>query len=46
MDVMGRIIVSHGGHTRCVPTTGLQAGVYVLRLIDGENVRTQKIVIS
>ena len=46
MDVMGRIIVSHGGHTRCVPTSGMQAGVYVLRLIDGENVRTQKIVIS
>ena len=46
MDVMGRIIVSHGGHTRCVPTTGLTAGVYVLRLIDGENVKTQKIVIS
>ena len=46
MDVMGRIIVSHGGHTRCVPTTGLTAGVYVLRLIDGENVKTLKIVIS
>jgi hypothetical protein len=46
MDMMGRIIVSHGGHTRCVPTTGLTAGVYVLRLIDGENVKTLKIVIS
>ena len=46
MDVMGRIIVSHGGHTRCVPTTGLTAGVYVLRLIDGDSVRTQKIVID
>ena len=45
VDVMGRVIVSMGGHTRCVPTMGMAPGVYVLRLIDGDNVRTQKIVI-
>jgi len=45
MDVTGRVIVSTGGHTRCVPTTGMTTGVYVLRLIDGNDVRTQKIVI-
>lgn len=46
IDVMGRVIVSVGGHTRCVPTTGIPAGVYVLRLINGDNVMTQKIVIE
>ena len=29
IDMMGRIIVSDGGHTRCVPTTGMASGVYV-----------------
>ena len=45
IDVMGRVVVSVGGHTRCVPTAGMPAGVYVLRLIDGDVVRTQKIVV-
>lgn len=45
VDVMGHIIASYG-QTRCVPTTGIPAGVYVLRLIDGENTLTQKIVIE
>lgn len=46
VDVTGRVVVSTGRHTRCVPTTGMVPGVYVLRLIDGDNVRTQKIVIE
>ena len=46
VDVMGRILVSVGGRTRCVPTSGMTPGIYVLRLIDGENVKTQKIVIK
>ena len=46
MDMTGRVVVSVGGHTRCVPTTGIPTGVYVLRLINGHNVRTQKIVIE
>ena len=46
VDVMGRVVVSVGGHTRCVPTTGMTPGVYVLRLIDGDTIRTQKIVIE
>ena len=46
VDVMGRVVVSVGGHTRCVPTTGIPAGVYVLRLIGGNNVRSQKILIE
>ena len=46
IDMTGRIVLSIGGHTRCVPTTGMTAGVYVLRLINGEKVRTQKIVVE
>ena len=48
VDVMGRIIRTvglsqRGSHTT---TTGMPAGMYVLRLIDGDSVRTQKIVID
>ena len=39
-----RLVFSVGGHTRCVPTSGMPAGVYDLHLIDGEDIRTQKIV--
>lgn len=46
LDMMGRVVVSCSGCMQCVPTTGMTAGVYVLRLIDGENVKTQKIVIE
>jgi len=42
---MGRIIVcSDGMHT--ISTNEMTPGVYVLRLINGENVMTQKIVIE
>lgn len=44
IDVMGRIIVS-GDAKHCVSTTGMVPGVYVIRLIDGERVRTQKIIV-
>ena len=46
VDMMGRVIASHCGRMRCVPTTGMTAGVYVLRLITGDNMKTQKIVIE
>ena len=46
VDVMGRVVVSRGGRIQCVPTTGMTPGVYVLRLINGEDVRVQKIVIQ
>ena len=46
VDVMGRVIVSVGGHTRCVPTSGIPAGVYVLRLVSGDDVKVQKIIIE
>ena len=46
MDMTGRVIrnCTDGMHT--VSTRGMTTGVYVLRLIDGENVKTQKIVIE
>ena len=45
IDMMGRVIVSRDGvHT--VSTQGMTPGVYVLRLINGDNMKTQKIVIQ
>ena len=47
IDVMGRVVVSRDGDVSGnVSTSGMTAGVYVLRLIQGDNVRTQKIVIE
>ncbi|MBR7023907.1 MAG: T9SS type A sorting domain-containing protein, partial [Bacteroidales bacterium] len=46
VDVMGRVIVSVGGHTRCITTSGIPAGVYVLRLVSGDDVKVQKIIIG
>ena len=44
-DVMGRII--HSGDARNgVSTNGMASGLYLLRLINGDTVRTQKIVIQ
>ena len=45
VDAMGRMVVCTDG-VHNVSTNGMTAGVYVLRLIDGDNVRTQKIVIQ
>ena len=45
MDMMGRIIINRDGvHT--VSTNGMTPGVYVLRLINGEKMKTQKMVIQ
>ena len=45
IDMMGRIIVCRDA-ARHVSTTGMTKGVYVLRLIQGNDVKTQKIVIE
>ena len=45
IDMMGRIIVCRDA-MHCVSTTGLTPGVYVLRLLNGDNVKTQKIIIK
>ncbi len=45
VDVTGRVVVSSDA-ARNVSTSGMSAGVYVLRLINGNDVRTQKIVVE
>jgi hypothetical protein len=45
IDMTGRVVYQGDAMNR-VSTDGMTAGVYVLRLINGENVRTQKIVIE
>ena len=45
VDVTGRVLATRDGLIQCVPTTGMAKGVYVLRLINGNDVKTQKIVI-
>ena len=47
IDVMGRVIVSREGDVSGnVSTSGMAAGTYILRLISGNSVMTQKIVIK
>ena len=45
VDMMGRVIVCTDV-ARNVSTQGMTPGVYVLRLVNGDNVRTQKIIIE
>lgn len=45
VDVMGRVLVSTDNVSN-VSTNGMAKGVYILRLINGDDVRTQKIVID
>lgn len=44
VDVMGRVLVSTDNVCN-VSTNGMAKGVYILRLINGDDVRTQKIVV-
>ena len=46
IDMMGRVIVSRSGNIQRLSTKGMVPGVYVLRLINGNEVRTQKIIIQ
>ncbi len=46
IDMLGHVVRAVGlSHCGSRTITGIPAGVYVLRLIDGDSVRTQKIVI-
>jgi hypothetical protein len=45
IDMMGHIIYCRDAKS-CVSTTGMPPGIYVLRLIQGDKVKTQKIVIE
>lgn len=46
IDMMGRVIVSRSGNIQRLSTKGMVPGVYVLRLINGNEVRTQKLIID
>ena len=46
IDMLGRIIVQRRDAMHCVSTTGMTPGVYLLRLINGDDVKTQKIIIK
>jgi hypothetical protein len=47
IDMQGRVLVCRDAQrASTISTTGMVPGVYVLRLIDGNNVRTQKMVIQ
>lgn len=43
IDMTGRVVATTNATT--IATDGLTAGVYMLRLVDGNNVKTQKIVV-
>ncbi len=45
IDMTGRVVYQGDAMNR-VSTAGMAPGVYVLRIVNGENVRTQKIVIE
>ena len=45
VDMMGRIILCRDAAPH-ISTSGMTTGVYILRLIDGDSVKTQKIVIE
>ena len=45
IDVMGRVVYQGDAINR-VSTGRMTAGVYVLRLINGEDVKTQKVVVQ
>ena len=42
---MGRIVMQEENATR-VTTSGMTPGVYVLRLLNGDTIKTQKIVVK
>lgn len=46
IDALGHIIISRREGAYTVSTIGMTPGVYTLRLVKGENVKTQKIIIK
>ena len=45
IDALGRVIAQNDANNT-IATDGMSAGVYVIRLINGSNVKTQKIVVK
>lgn len=46
VDMTGHVVVSQCGRIQCVSTDGMTSGVYMLRLISGDDVKVQKIVVK
>lgn len=46
IDVTGRVVATENINGTCSKTVNVKAGVYVLRLVNGNDVKTQKIVIK
>ena len=46
LDMAGRIIATYGGHIPFVPTEGMAPGVYMLNLVNDNQIQTQKIVLN
>jgi len=47
VDMTGRVLVCRdASHASAISTNGMAPGVYVLRLINGDDVKTQKIVVK
>lgn len=46
IDALGRVVVSRTVGGQSISTKGMTAGVYVLRLIEGNETRTQKILVK
>ena len=45
IDALGRIIAQYGNNVRTISTDGMTPSVYVLRLINGNDVKTQKMIV-
>ena len=46
IDLMGHIVMTLGDAKRGITTSSMAPGIYTIRLINGENVKTQKIIIK
>ena len=46
VDATGRLVASYNGRIQCIPTNGMVSGVYVLRLITDNGMKTQKLIIE
>ena len=46
IDVTGRVVATENINGTCSKTVNVKAGAYVLRLVNGNDVKTQKIVIK
>lgn len=46
LDVTGRVVRTYHGNMRCVPSEGMTPGVYILHSVNGNETKTEKIIIK